>query len=178
MLQILTGKAWVFGHDLDADKDIFPFIYTQQFNSGVPLKDLAEHVMEPLNPDFGRNMEKGDFVVVGRNFGQGKVHEQGIACMKILGVGALIADSISPSIFRQVVFYGLPLITHAGISELLHQDDKLEVGLYNGEINNLTDGKRYMGQPAVPAEHTLFPIMEVGGQIEYIRNKLKAFEQA
>jgi len=178
MEKIIRGKAWKFGHDLVTDLHIFQEKYVKEHVSGVPLEKLAHHVMEVVNPEFGAKVKQGDFVVAGRNFGYGKSHRMGADCMKRLGVGAVIADSIGPRFFRYSVYFALPLLTGAGVSDKVRQDDELEVDVYTGEIKNLSTGETFKAEPVVPPGHPLFPLLEAGGQIAYVKKKVAELQEA
>ena len=177
MEKVAKGKAWKFGDGLDVDYQIFPFQYVLQNMGGVPVEKLVHHVMEVVNPEFATKVKKGDFVVAGRDFGHGKPHRQGAECLKILGVSAVIADSIAPLFFKGMLYYGLPGLTGNGISSKIRQDDELEVNLETGEIRNLSTGVTFKAIPVVPPEHPLFPILEAGGQIAYIKKKVAALQK-
>ena len=138
MKRVIKGKAWKFGDNVDRDSDLFAFQYVLEHDSGVPLEKLALHVLESLNPEFGVKVKKGDFVVAGKNFGHGKAHKEGIRCLKSLGVGGLIAESINKSFIRDGLYFGLPMFRGEGISAQIHQGDKLVVNIETGEIKNLS----------------------------------------
>ena len=172
MKAVARGKAWKFGDDLTVDKDILPFHYLRELAGRVPLEDLACHLMEPLRPEFGKKARKGDFLVAGKNFGLGKAHSIAVEAMKILGLSAIIADSVASGFFPKAIYYALPMLTGERVSEKIRQGDELEVNLETGEIRNLSSGEVLHADPAVPPGHPLFPIMKAGGQIEYIRQKV------
>jgi len=172
MEKVMKGKAWKFGHDLINDTHIFAFSHVLEHNSGVPLEKLIHHVMEPVNPEFASGVRKGDFVVAGRNFGYGKAHRQGVMCFKMLGISAVIADSIGRGMLKNHLYFGLPALCSEGISDKINQGDELEVNVLNGEIKNLSTGETLRATPAFPPGHPLFPIMEAGGEVSYVKMKL------
>ena len=178
MERVLKGRAWKFGHDLVGDQHIFQNKYVVEQMSGVPIDKLAHHVLEVVNPEFGTKVKKGDFVVAGRNFGFGKGHRQGAECLKRLGVAAIIADSVGPRFFRYSVYFALPILIGEGLSEKIKQDDELEVNVATGEIKNLSTGEVLKASPVVPEGHPLFPIIEAGGQVAYIKGKVAALKEA
>ena len=178
MEKVVKGKAWKFGHNIDKDADVFPFQYVRENHSGVPIEELVIHTMENLNPEFGKNVRKGDFVVAGRNFGYGKDHIQAAESLKVLGVAAVIADSIASSFFKEGVYFALPMLASDGVSEKIRQDDELEVNIQTGEIKNLSTGETFRANPAIPEGHPLCPIMQAGGQIEYTKKKVASSKKA
>ena len=52
-----SGKAWVFGDNIDTDV-LAPGLYMKG-----PLKLLAAHCLEAVDPDFAPNVEVGDVIV-------------------------------------------------------------------------------------------------------------------
>jgi 3-isopropylmalate dehydratase small subunit len=171
-MRVAKGKAWKFGHDLDRDRDIFPFRYIQQLNSGVPMEKLLCHVMETVNPEFGAGVRKGDFIVAGRNFGRGQDHREGLQCLKLLGISAIIAESIAASVFKHGVYLGLPIFLRESVTEKIKMGDDLEVNLDTGEVKNISSGETFRAEPTVPPGHPLFPVMKAGGQIGYVKTKV------
>ena len=59
------GNAWVFGDDIDTD----------QLAPGRFMKDaiaeLASHCLEDVKQNFATNVQEGDVLVAGKNFGIG-----------------------------------------------------------------------------------------------------------
>jgi 3-isopropylmalate/(R)-2-methylmalate dehydratase small subunit len=177
-METVKGKAWKFGHDLDRDAAIFPFQYVLETGRGIPLEKLASHVLESVNPEFGVKVQKGDFMVVGRNFGYGKAHKEGIAGLKILGVSAIIADAFLKPLVKNSVYLGLPLLTGNGVYDRIDQDDQLEVDFSAGLIRNLSKGTEIKAELVTPPDHPLYRIVEAGGQIEYVKKRLRSLEGA
>ena len=67
---MMEGKVWKFGDDIDTDI-ILPgryLIYTDE-------ERLRQHCMEGLDSEFPNKVEKGDFIVAGKNFGCGSSRE-------------------------------------------------------------------------------------------------------
>jgi 3-isopropylmalate/(R)-2-methylmalate dehydratase small subunit len=178
MKRVIKGKAWKFGDNVDRDSGLFPFQYVLESLGGVPLEKLARHVLESMNPEFGVKVEKGDFLVAGKNFGHGKAHKEGIRCLISLGVGGLIADSINKSFIRDALYFGLPMLIGEGISAQIDQGDELAVNMETGEIKNLSAGQTLKAAPAIPRGHPLFPIMQAGGQVEYVKKKVAGLKNA
>jgi len=177
-METVKGKAWKFGHDLDRDSAIFPFKYVLEAGRGVPLEHLARHVLESVNPEFGGNVRKGDFLVVGRNFGHGKTHKEGIACLKVLGIAAIIADSFLKTLVKNSVYLGLPLLTGDGVYDMIDQDDDLEVNFETGLITNVRKSTTFKANLVIPPNHPLYRIVEAGGQIDYVRKRVMDIQKS
>jgi 3-isopropylmalate/(R)-2-methylmalate dehydratase small subunit len=177
-MELIKGKAWKFGHDLDRDSDIFPFKYVLETGWGTPMSQLARHVLEPVNPDFGVKVQRGDFLVVGRNFGHGKAHKEGIGCLKELGIAAIIAESFLKTLVKNSVYFGLPLLTGEGIYDMIRQDDELEADFDNRLVRNISTGQTLQASLVIPVTHPLYRIVEAGGQIEYVRKRVEELKKA
>lgn len=156
----LKGRAWVFGDSISTDH-IAPGRY---FHLRTDLPELAKHVLEDANADFASQMEPGDFVVAGRNFGLGSSREHAPRIIKLAGVSAVLAPSFARIFFRNSINVGLPVleIDTSGI----RQGDELEVDLEAGSVKNISRGETLMFTP-LPA--VMLKILGDGGLVEHFR---------
>ena len=158
----MKGTAWKFGDDIDTDI-IVPgryLIYTDE-------ERLAEHCMEGLDVDFDKKCKKGDFIVAGRNFGCGSSREHAPIALKGVGVSAVIAESFARIFYRNATNVGVPLLEAPGITELVENQEKIEVDMEKGLIINQNgESNKYKKLPPFMLE-----ILEQGGLIEYLKNK-------
>ena len=92
-----SGRSWIFGDDVDTDQ-LAPGAYMKS-----SLEELASHCLERLNPDFAKQVQSGDIVVGGRNFGAGSSREQAVQSLLQLGVTTVIAESFA-GIFQRNAF--------------------------------------------------------------------------
>jgi len=90
---MIKGKVFKYGDNVNTDV-IYPgkYVYTI-----MDPEEMAEHALEDLDPDFVKNVEKGDIIVAGKNFGCGSSREQAVTCLKHAGVSAIIAKSFAMS---------------------------------------------------------------------------------
>jgi methanogen homoaconitase small subunit len=102
---MIKGKAWVFGDDVDTDV-IIPGKYLRTKDARL----WAEHAMEGLDPNFASQVEKGDVIVAGRNFGSGSSREQAPWALKGAGVAVVVARSFARIFYRNAINVGLALI--------------------------------------------------------------------
>ncbi|MFN8484354.1 MAG: 3-isopropylmalate dehydratase [Anaerolineae bacterium] len=100
---ILRGRAWKYGDDVNTDV-IFPGKYTYNVNDP---KEMAKHALEDLDPSFAGQVQPGDIVVGGKNWGNGSSREQAVVALRAAGVTAVIAVSIARIYFRNAVNNGL-----------------------------------------------------------------------
>ena len=118
------GKAWVFGDDVDTDV-IIPGKYLRTKDARL----WAEHAMEGLDPQFASQVEKGDVIVAGRNFGCGSSREQAPRALLGAGVAVVVARSFARIFYRNAINVGLALI-EADVS--CQRGDTVEVDLAAG----------------------------------------------
>lgn len=157
---ILKGKVWKFGDDISTDH-IAP---GRLFHLRSNLPELAKHVLEDADPDFAKKMNKGDFVVAGRNFGLGSSREHAPTIIKIAGVSAVLAKSFARIFFRNAINVGLPVIQCD--TDKINEGDELEVDLAAGVIYDKTKDIKLSFPPLPPVMRR---ILDDGGLIAHIQ---------
>lgn len=163
---ILQGKAWKFGDDISTDH-IAPGRY---FHLRSNLVELAKHVLEDAKSDFAREINKGDFVVAGKNFGLGSSREHAPTIMKIAGVNAVLAKSFARIFYRNAINVGLLAIICD--TDKIEEGDELKVDVEKGEIRNKSKGIKFFFSSLPPVMRN---ILNDGGLIAHI-NKYGDFE--
>ncbi len=163
---VLQGKVWKFGDDISTDH-IAPGRYLH-LRSNLP--ELAKHVLEDAKPDFAKEMNKGDFVVAGKNFGLGSSREHAPTIMKIAGINAVLAKSFARIFYRNAINVGLLAVICD--TDKIEQGDELEVNVEKGEIRNKSKGIKFLF-PSLPP--IMRSILDDGGLVAYI-NKYGDFK--
>ncbi|MBP2653997.1 MAG: 3-isopropylmalate dehydratase [Firmicutes bacterium] len=158
---ILEGKVWRYGDNVDTDV-IIPARY---LNSADP-KDLATHCMEDIDPTFAGNVNSGDIIVAGRNFGCGSSREHAPVAIKASGVPCVIADSFARIFFRNAINIGLPLIELGTAVAEIDNGNIVKIDLDRGIVENVTKGKEYKVQPL---PEFIQKIASAGGLINYVK---------
>lgn len=156
---MIRGFAHVYGDNIDTDR-IIPGKYTKTLD----ISQLAAHVLEDLDPEFGKRLKAGDIIVAGNNFGCGSSREQAPIAIKAAGVSAVIARFFARIFYRNAINIGLPLL------EIPHHDiqtgDELEINLAEGMVQNKTSGKVYRATPLPPV---MMDILAEGGLVNYLK---------
>ena len=163
MIEILNGRAWKFGDDINTDL-LAPGNYMKS-----SLKELADHCLESVDPLFAGSVKSNDFVVAGRNFGMGSSREQAALVLNFLGVAAVIALSFGGIFYRNAFNWGLPAITCRSIDGI-KDGHKLEVVIKKGTIFNTETGVITEGDPTPPH---LSNLIDAGGLVSFLENNLK-----
>ena len=160
------GKVWTYGDDVDTDV-IIPAMY---LNTSDP-RELASHVMEGAGTEFAENVQQGDIIVAGKNFGCGSSREHAPIAIKAAGVSAVIAGSFARIFYRNSFNIGLPIFEAAEVLENVKPGDELEVDAESGTIKNVTSGKEFKSKP-IPG--FMQDLIKKGGLVEWTKEKIKA----
>ncbi len=156
----LSGKAFKFGDDISTDH-IAPGRY---FHLRSDLPELAKHVLEDADENFASQVNEGDFVVGGRNFGLGSSREHAPTIIKLAGVGAVMAKSFARIFYRNCINVGLPALICD--TDQLDAGDELEVDLEGGIIKNNT---KSIEIKFTPLPKSMVNILEDGGLVMHIK---------
>ena len=157
---MLRGRAFKFGDNISTD-DIAP---GRWFHLRSNLPELAKHLLEDVNPDFASQVKPGDFIVAGKNFGQGSSREHAAVIIKMAGVSAIVAKSAARIFFRNAINVGLPVLICD--SDRINDGDELEVDLKAGKVKNVNSGVE-LASGKFP--QVMINILDEGGLIPYIK---------
>ncbi len=161
---MMKGKAHVYKKDHINTDEIIPARYLNIDKE----EELAKHAMEDLDRDFVKKVSKGDFIVVGENFGCGSSREHAVWALKGAGISAVIAKSFARIFFRNAINNGFLAIECKDVVNKVNDGDNLEIDLRRGIIKNLNNGKEFKFNP--------FPkfaldIIKAGGLLNYIKTQ-------
>jgi len=156
MKKQLTGKAFVFGKNIDTDQ-----IYPGRYLDLTDPPDVARHAMEGASdPDFHKDFKAGDIIVAGSNFGCGSSREHAVVTLTAAGVGAVLAESFARIFYRNGINLGLPLLVCPGIGGKVRRGDALAVDIEASLVRNATKNESY---PLEPVSDYALNILEAGG---------------
>jgi methanogen homoaconitase small subunit len=99
------SKIWLFGQDIDTDQ-IIPGRYSPYMTSE---DDLTKYAFVEYRPEFAAQVQPGDVIIAGRNFGCGSSREYAPRALKKCGIAAIIAPSFARIFFRNAINLGMPL---------------------------------------------------------------------
>ncbi|WMT51519.1 MAG: 3-isopropylmalate dehydratase [Ferroplasma sp.] len=157
----ITGKAWVFGDDINTDL-IYPQIcYT------LPEAEKPFHAMEANRPGWATLVGAGDIIIGGRNFGTGS-SRPAADNLKKLGISCIIAESVNGLFLRNAVNTGIMAIEASGVHDVVDEGDTITVDLENCRITDITNQRSVAFRGLPPF---LMEIIENGGIINVLRAK-------
>jgi 3-isopropylmalate/(R)-2-methylmalate dehydratase small subunit len=144
MGKLITGKVWKFGDDIDTD------LVIPNFAVLLPRTEQPQYCFNANRPGWVKEVQPGDILVAGRNFGVGSARNIGDVFFQ-LGISVIVAESFNGLGLRNCVNVGLPTLPCKGIVEAVEEGETLEVDWQGGAIRNVTTGKTLTGQPLPPA---------------------------
>ncbi len=166
MQEIIEGRVWTLGRDVDTDQ-----IISGKYLTIIDPNELKKHVFEIALPGFARGARPGDIVVAGENFGSGSSREHAPQAMRAIGVGAVVADSFARIFFRNAINLGIPTIEARGVRALFESGDTARIDMRAGRVTNARTGAS-LDFPPLP--HHLIDLLEAGGLVEKVRRELAA----
>ncbi|WP_301860846.1 3-isopropylmalate dehydratase small subunit [uncultured Megasphaera sp.] len=157
----MTGKVWRYGDNVDTDV-IIPARYLNSFDP----KELASHCMVDIDETFAGNVQNGDIMVGGYNFGCGSSREHAPIAIKASGVPVVIAASFARIFYRNAINVGLPVLEIGADVEKIKAGDRLTVDVATGKITDETTGDTFQ---AAPLPGFIQDIAKAGGLINYVK---------
>jgi 3-isopropylmalate/(R)-2-methylmalate dehydratase small subunit len=160
---IIKGKVWVFPDNVDTDA----------ISPGQFLDDMEatlNHTCETVVKEFPSQVQDGDIIVAGRNFGCGSSRETAPIILQEKGISAIVAESFARIFYRSSFARALPVIEVERISDAFETGDEIEINIPNAEITNLKSGKKLKGKKIHPI---LLDILKKGGLEKQLLEELK-----
>lgn len=159
------GKVWKFDvDDINTDQ-----IHLSMY-SHLPIDEQKMHCLETIDPSFAPNVQPGDIVVAGKNFGCGSARHAE-ADLLALGVGAVVAESFDRKFFRNAIGSGLLVLSCPGILDIVNAQDELDIDSAAGEVRNLTTGAS-IECPPLPQFYA--DMVKMGGVKPYLKVRVAA----
>lgn len=163
--RIIKGKVVKLGDYVNTDV-ISPARWMRE-----GLDVLRLHTMEAIRPDFYKDVQPGNIIVGGRNFGCGSHREPATAIMKVLGISAIVGDSVARLYYRNCIAFGITVFAVDGISRMIEEGEEMEIILGTDKVSfkNLTRG----GELSVlPIPDTMAKVLEAGGVYPLLKQRL------
>ena len=157
--------VWAYGDvdNLNTDQ-MFAGNLTYNVSSSEPEKVLP-HLFKGFDQSFAENVQRGDIIIAGENFGCGSSREHPSVGLAYAGVKAVIVKSVSRIFFRSAINQGLPLIVHPEAVEAYEMGDKVDIDFEAGKI--------YVGEKEfnfAPLPKKLLEIIEHKGLVNWMKS--------
>lgn len=155
-----TGKVWLLGDDIDTD-----IIIPTEYLALPGVEEMKKYAFSPLRAELAGQIEQGDIIVAGKNFGCGSSREQAPEIIRQLGVRCVIAKSFARIFFRNAINNGLLLIENQDL-----RDDVSE-----GDVITVTTGEKIQAgdkdYPITPLPENLMDILNAGGLVKAMQKR-------
>lgn len=148
-----TARVWKVGDNINTDL-ILPnraFYLTPE--------EQVEYVFSANRPGWAKQVQKGDILIGGKNFGMGS-SRPAARSLKNLGLACLVAPYINGLFFRNAVNFAFPALECPGVDEAFNEGDIAEVAFTEGRVRNLTQDTELIAK-VLPAP--LLAIVNAGG---------------
>jgi len=180
MEQVIAGKAYVLGNNIDTDQ-IIPaeqLVYSLSDSeekknygkfalSGVPKDDAGLPEGNKLFVEEGKFESEYTIIIGGKNFGCGSSREHAPACLKIAGIQAIIATSYARIFYRNSVDGGffIPFESSGKLVNNIRTGDNLTINVETGTLTNNSSNQTFKLQPLGEVAE----IVKAGNIFEYAR---------
>jgi len=136
---LVEGRVWIIQKD-DIDTDM---IFHNRYLTITNIDEMGQYTFDNLagHEDFAKKAQKGDIVIVGKNFGAGSSRQQAVDCFKALGVSCILAESYGAIYERNAINAAFPILLYSPslFNEInLENGDVLKVDFETGKTVNLT----------------------------------------
>ena len=125
---------------------------------------IMPYLFAGFDANFAKNVQAGDVIIAGDNFGCGSSREHPAVGLAYAGVKAVIVKSVNRIFYRSSVNQGLPIIVLPEVVNAYKQGDKVEVSLEKGYVK--INGKEFQFSP-LPKE--LMGIFEKKGLVNWMK---------
>jgi 3-isopropylmalate/(R)-2-methylmalate dehydratase small subunit len=159
-MEQFTGKIWVLGDDIDTD-----IIIPTEYLALKSVQDMKPYAFSPLRPELAAQIQSGDIIVAGKNFGCGSSREQAPEIIKALGIRCVIAKSFARIFFRNSINNGLLLIENDALQAAVQEGDSVTVTVNQDIVHK---GEHY---EITSLPQNLVEIINAGGLVKAMRKR-------
>jgi methanogen homoaconitase small subunit len=153
-------RAWVFGDDLDTDQ-IVPGRYAPFM---VGQDKFHTYAFCDARPGFAKEVQPGDILVGGENFGCGSSREYAVAALAKLGIGGIVAKNFARIFFRNCINLGIPVLESGDAVERVKDGDAVTLDATAGVLRSASGDV-----PLRPLAPFAKEILDAGGVVAYLR---------
>jgi 3-isopropylmalate/(R)-2-methylmalate dehydratase large subunit len=136
---ILEGKVWLILED-NIDTDM---IFHNRHLAITDLSEMGRYTFGNMKgwENFASQVQPGDIIITGRNFGAGSSRQQAVDCFRALGVQAIIARSFGAIYERNAINAGFAVLTYDDLDNLaLNPGDHVVLDLEKSTLLNKGSG--------------------------------------
>ena len=163
MNDIIKGRVWKFGDNISTD------LMMPGYATGSNMEEISRFSMRSNRPGWVAQVKPGDIIIAGSNFGCGS-SRPAARILKILGIQAVLAESISRLFLRNAINSGLVALPCRSVYQIFTEGDTAEVNVATGMVKNLVTGVIIKGVP-LPEGSPPMEILRAGGIIPLLEKE-------
>jgi len=167
----LSGRVWLFGDSISTNQIGGAGRGQRGMAPEERLALMKANCLTSVRPEFSKEVEPGEILVAGTNFGNGSSSPGAVEALIACGLSAVVADSISRLLLRTCIAKGLPAFAAPGVSGIATDGESLVIDYANGFVANPTTGQKVAFRRYPP---TVEQIYEAGGIQNVIARRLEA----
>lgn len=154
-----SGRVWKFGDNISTDLIMpGPILFGH-----VTTPEERKQAIMPNRPGWAADeVQPGDMVVAGTNFGCGSSRSAPRVLREDLGVSCVVAESFSRLFLRNAVNLGFPVLVCPGITAFAEEGEVLDVDFDDGRVVRRSDGAEITGE-AYPPDSPPGQLLRLGG---------------
>ena len=158
---IKGAKVWAFGDYIDTDV-LAPGLYMKS-----STEVIASHCLETVEPDFVKNVNKGDVICAGKSFGIGSSREQAAQSLVFHGVAAVLAPSFGGIFYRNAINHGLMILICPNARQI-NAGQHISIDATAGSVCIQETGVQYSCEPM--PQHLLVMLVD-GGLVPHLQRR-------
>jgi 3-isopropylmalate/(R)-2-methylmalate dehydratase small subunit len=162
--QVFRGRVWKFGDSVDTSS-----MAPGSLAGPTMRRVMRDYCLRGIRPDFNAEVQPGDLIVAGLNFGCGSSRQSAVEALQECGVAVVLAESVARIHRRNSIALGLPTFAVPGITALVGEGDEIQID-YPGRRVLDSSGRPLAALPAFPA--SVERVYEAGGLSNVIRHRL------
>ncbi|ACO46285.1 3-isopropylmalate dehydratase small subunit [Deinococcus deserti] len=120
-------RVWKFGDSVNTD-DILPGKFAPFMAGEDVFQTFAFHY---IRPEFAAQVQPGDLLIGGRNWGLGSSREYAPQALKKLQIGGIVAPSFARIHYRNLLNLGIPAFEH-DLTGVLQDGDQVSLDINTG----------------------------------------------
>jgi 3-isopropylmalate/(R)-2-methylmalate dehydratase small subunit len=155
------ARVWIVGDNINTDL-ILPnkaFYLTHE--------EQAQYVFHANRPGWAQQVQKGDILIGGHNFGMGS-SRAAARSLKNLGLACLVAESLNGLFMRNCVNFAFPALECPGAHAAFTEGEIAEVDFEAARVRNTTRGISLSGKPLPPS---LMALVQAGGVYQLLEQE-------
>src|SRR5260370_41167192 len=123
------GHVWMLGDNVNTD-----VIIPGRYNVTTDRAELARYCLCEVLPEFAQQVQVGDVLMAGHNFGCGSSREHAPAALQACGIQVGIARSFARIFYPNAVNIGLPVLVCEEAVLTSAREQQVEVDLAAGFV--------------------------------------------